>query len=601
MKNESKDQCLAFFMPVIELRLRGINDRLIGFYRQLMKDYISFVFIIYPIPYMKKLSALLILVLSLSISLSAQHAAQVTYQHSFTKTQVDSILRSVGLPGGIFTTNYGVKTYKVIYNTYDADSVPTTASGLMVVPQGTPCKRPLFSYQHNNIIRKQDAPSFYRNEWFVGLAAASIGFVTVLPDYLGLGSGPGFHPYLHLQTEATAVIDMIRAAKEVVDTTGASVNKKLFLGGLSEGAYASLAAHQYIQTYLDSSMHVTATGAISGYYDMSGTMVNMMLSDSNYVDPSYLPYLLTGYNSVYHFYNQDSDIYVHPYDSILPPLFNGQNRNYQINAYMPSVPKHILRQDQIDSLQNDSTNFIRMLLKKNDAYNWSPTSPIKLFYCPSDAEVPYQNSIAAYTHFAQNGSTMVDTLNVGSTLDHNLCTQFSLLAVVNLFTSYVGQPLSISVAISNDTSTTQHSGTGTVTPTDGDAPYTIRWSTGDSTATIQHLAAGKYYVTVTDMSGCTKTDSIVVRQVAGIEELTLSNIKVYPNPAQGVLVVENQNATEKLDIIELLDINGQAIRSYPIADGNTTKLYFDDTARGIYLLHLRSHSGKELRQKVVLM
>ena len=99
---------------------------------------------------MKKSFILSFSICFLTFTAHSQFASQVIYQHYFTKHQVDSVLTAVGLPSGVLTTKYGVKTYKVIYNTVGADSLPTTASGLMVVPQGVPCEVAILSYQHNN-------------------------------------------------------------------------------------------------------------------------------------------------------------------------------------------------------------------------------------------------------------------------------------------------------------------------------------------------------------------------------------------------------------------------------------------------------------------
>ena len=552
---------------------------------------------------MKQHLLLLLSVLVISTASRAQYAIHATFQHSYTKLQVDSILTALGLPNGVITTRYAVKLYKLSYNTFDADSIPTTASGLMIVPQGTPCEVPILSFQHNNIIRKSDAPSrySYNSQWYVGMAAGSLGNITLMPDGIGLGDGPGLHPFLHLQSEATAVVDMIQAAKEIVDTMGNSPNEQLFLAGIAEGAYASVAAHQYIQTYLDPQIHVTATAGIGGYYDMSGTMVNMILSDSIYPDPSYLPELLLGYNKAYHFFNNDSDMMVYPYDSMLPPLFNGNYGIGSINSRMTSIPKHILRQNQIDSLQNDSTNFFRLLLKKNDAYNWSPTSPVKLLFCNADEYVPYQNTMVAYAHFQQNGSTMMDTLNVGAALNHAECSQFSVLAAVSLINSFTHQALQSHVSSTNTTSATTPNGSATVRDTLGDAPYTWHWNTGDSTATITGLAAGTYYVTTTDRAHCTTTDSIVISLANGINELSLTNISIYPNPTQGMLMIENKNSSEKISQIEVLDINGNAINTSIAQEGNVTRINMGVEAKGIYILHIRSQSGKELHRKIVLI
>ena len=551
---------------------------------------------------MKKILLLCLTLLAIA-SIKAQFISQVIYQRSYTKPQIDSILTSQGVPAGIFTTTYGVRTYKLIYHTVAADSSPTTASGLLIVPQGAPCKIPILSYQHNEITRKSDAPSRYKQEWYVGLAAASIGFISVLPDYLGLGDGQGLHPFLHLQSQATATIDMIRAAKEIVDTTGAQPNSQLFLGGYSEGGYATMAAHQYIQTYLGGQLHVTASAAIAGYYDMSGTMVQQIISDSIYTQPYYLPYLLFGYNSVYHYYTADSDMLVYPYDSTLHPLFNGTKSISTINAQMPNVPKHIMHQDQIDSIKNDSTNFLRVLLKKNDAYNWSPTSPLHLFFCNADEQVPYQNTVAAYQHFVQNGSTMVDTINAGPSYTHYLCAEFSVLIAIQLFTGLRSQPITSTIHISNDTSATNPCGSAIVLPSLGMPPYTVHWSNGDTTTTTSHLSAGTYYVTITDQSLCTHTDSAIVHTVTanGINDYNLDHIRSYPNPTNGMVIIENNNTDEKLEQIELLDINGKALNTYMVYEGNTTKLYFDEEAKGVYLLHVKAQSGKELHRKIVLL
>jgi hypothetical protein len=542
----------------------------------------------------------------LFVSVQAQYINSLTFHQYFTKQQVDSVLVSIlgSTVGAVFSAKYPIKVYTVNYNTYDVDSNLTTASGLLVVPQGTPCEVPMLSFQHTNIIRKSDAPSRFgdASQWFIGLAAGSLGNITLMPDGLGLGSGPGFHPFLHAQTEATSVIDMIRAVREVVDTTGSSPNEQLFLAGISEGASAALAAHEYIQTYLDSTeMHVTATGCIAGYYDMSGSMVNMILSDSIYPDPSYLPDLLLGYNSAYNFFAHDSDIMAAPYDSTIPPLFNGYNRASTIDAQMPSVAKYILRQDQIDSLQNDTANYIRQLLKKNDLYNWAPTSPVKLLYCIADEYVPFQNSIAAYTHFVANGATQIDTVDVGATYDHNECSLYSIVIAISIINQFTHQPIATSVSETSSTSPSTPNGTATVSDTLGDPPYTIHWSTGDSTATISGLSAGTYYVTVTDNAHCTNVDSAVIELQDGISEVSLSNINIYPNPTQGLINVENKNTSEILTQILVADINGNVISAPYFTNGKTTEINLGEEAKGVYILTLRSQSGKELHRKVVLL
>ncbi|MEV6070223.1 lipase family protein [Nocardia sp. NPDC052001] len=65
----------------------------------------------------------------------------------------------------------------------------------------------------------------------------SRGFAVVAPDHLGLGvfdTGP--HPYLELRTEATATIDMVRAAR----AANPGLSRTWAVTGMSQGGHASL-------------------------------------------------------------------------------------------------------------------------------------------------------------------------------------------------------------------------------------------------------------------------------------------------------------------------------------------------------------------------
>ena len=59
---------------------------------------------------------------------------------------------------------------------------------------------------------------------------ASQGYAVVATDYLGYAkSSHIYHPYLHADSEATSVIDSIRAARNAVASQGASLNGKVVM------------------------------------------------------------------------------------------------------------------------------------------------------------------------------------------------------------------------------------------------------------------------------------------------------------------------------------------------------------------------------------
>ncbi len=65
------------------------------------------------------------------------------------------------------------------------------------------------------------------------------------PDYLGYAKSTyAFHPYLHADSQATTVIDSVRAARNAADAVGAKLSGKVMFTGYSQGGHASMAAHR---------------------------------------------------------------------------------------------------------------------------------------------------------------------------------------------------------------------------------------------------------------------------------------------------------------------------------------------------------------------
>ena len=72
--------------------------------------------------------------------------------------------------------------------------------------------------------------------------------------------------------------------------------------------------------------NVLGSAPCSGPYEMSGAMADTILSPFPYSNPGYLVYLLSSYQMVYgNLYTSYSDILNSPYDTIVPPYFDGNN------------------------------------------------------------------------------------------------------------------------------------------------------------------------------------------------------------------------------------------------------------------------------------
>jgi pimeloyl-ACP methyl ester carboxylesterase len=343
----------------------------------------------------------------------------VTYQASVTAT----ILNLFIIPGIEsqfmidipFSATHGVDIYRVDYETLDGLLGPTQASGALFIPSGMAAPADLLSYQHGTIQRREDAPSNpSTQERLVGEVMASDGFVVAMPDLLGLGVGStGLHPYVHRRSSATAVVDMLRATRNILATDAMirqdlpqGLSDKLFLFGYSQGGYVTLAAQKEMEEKHAAEFHITASAPSDGPYDLSGTMAEIMTSTNLYPSPNYLPYVLLSYNPIYHLFDDPAEVMIAPYATTLPPLFDGEHTGGEIDAAMPAsmVPSEILQPAFLDAFLHDPNDCFRQILRENDLWGWAPATPTRLFHCAADDVVPFANSQVAYDSFIAAGA-----------------------------------------------------------------------------------------------------------------------------------------------------------------------------------------------------
>jgi len=130
---------------------------------------------------------------------------------SFSATKLAQYLKSITLSSWSPLVHYGVDGYRVIYRTIAVDGSPTIASGLVVLPRRAARALQVVKFEHGTMVPRRDAPSFnpQSDGQLAGLVAASAGFAAAAPDYLGLGAGPGFHPFLHAASEASASLGQV--------------------------------------------------------------------------------------------------------------------------------------------------------------------------------------------------------------------------------------------------------------------------------------------------------------------------------------------------------------------------------------------------------
>lgn len=378
---------------------------------------------------MKKIYTALLLVFSLFFA----NAQLVSYklQQSFTKTQLDSFLAVVGFSLPV-APQYDIEVYQVIYKTpYKHIDSLVNVSGIVVVPKNTTCPSALGCYAHGSFSRRDEVPSYNGPERPIGFFFAGIGgVVTAMPDELGLGdcdSSVLIHSYINKFHSGHASINIMRAARQLADTLQIALSGEVALTGYSQGGYTTMATSKLIQEQYANEFNVIALAPMSGPYDLKVTMVDLMLSNDPYATPGYLPFLLLGYHSVYpslqQKYPTPSDIFKHPYDSIIPPMLYSKNYSLgQVAQFCTSVPRQMLKDSVIADFENDPNHPLRLILAENDLLGWAPQKPVKIAYCTADEQVPYLNAVRADSAWNANNAPAIEIQNFGN-LNHGGCVE----------------------------------------------------------------------------------------------------------------------------------------------------------------------------------
>lgn len=351
----------------------------------------------------------------------------------YSKAQLNFLFQLAGVP---ITAQYDVAALAVTYETVDPWGGRTLASGFLAIPAAGSQRLPLVSYQHGTLARKSDAPSQNpTGERVIGLALAATGYLALLPDYLGLGTSPGIPAYHHARTEGTAGVDLLRAARTLAAQRGVPLNGQLFLLGYSHGGHATMALLRELETFHAEEFPVTAAAPMAGAYDLSGVTTEDFLSPRPKPNPYYLALLLAAYQDIYRLAPSLADLLAPPYSTTLPPLLTGQHTGSEIDAAMPADPVEVLKPEYLAAFRADPEHPLRLALRDNDVFRWTPRTPLRLYHCSGDEDVVPANSQVAYAAFRAAGATQVELVDPEPGADHGECVEPSLLAAKAWFDS----------------------------------------------------------------------------------------------------------------------------------------------------------------------
>lgn len=353
------------------------------------------------------------------------------FMESFSKQEVQE---SVNADLGVIAPEirYDVTMYKLTYNTIDPFGQEVIASGVIAYPENNDEAFPIISWQHGTEVKRDNVTSIRGFNVLSNVLTGS-GYIFLEPDYLGLGDSEIIHPYCIKEPSAWTTIDLIRAAKSFLQMNNEiESNNEVILFGYSEGGYVTMAAHKIFEQNNLDEFNLIASFPMAGPYDLSETMVDLMLLQEPYGEPFYLPYVLVPYIT---YYDMGSlyDFFLPEYASMFGFLFDGNYSGGYINSIMPEIPIQVLLPEVIEDFTNNLNHPLRLNLSENDLYDWSPISDMYLFHGIGDELIPYENSLKAYNYFINNGSENVNLYLAPSELGgHSQVAEYCLLTAYNI-------------------------------------------------------------------------------------------------------------------------------------------------------------------------
>jgi hypothetical protein len=317
---------------------------------------------------------------------------------------------------------------------------------------------------------------------------------------------------------------------------------------------------------------------MSGPYYVSGVQAQTIVRDSSYATPSYLPYVIMGQQEAYgNLYNSLSEIFIPPYDSLLPLYFNGTRSTGYINNRLPDTPNLILDPVLFDDFKNDPNHFFRLVLRDNDLHNWRPQAPLNMYYCTQDEQVFFENSLIARDTMHSLGATHVNAVNMGA-YTHSGCAQLCFLQGFFFFSSYAdwsgGMTVSDTVVQVSTPGTSDGSISLQVNNGVGNLQYDwLDNSLTDSISSQNNLAGGNYQIRVSDSRGCYvfHNVSLGVTAVSGVQDE--SKFSFGPNPATDRLNIEVPDILSNREYtIILSDIDGRVVLYLPAINSKNFQL-----------------------------
>jgi pimeloyl-ACP methyl ester carboxylesterase len=249
---------------------------------------------------------------------------------------------------------------------------------------------------------------------------AAQGYAVVASDLLGYAKSTySYHPYLHADSEASAIIDSIRAARNAAPSQGAALNGKVMLTGYSAGGHASMAAQRAIERDNAGEFNLVAGAHLAGPYNLSGSF---KLTNAIAGYQFFVPFLVTAWQKVYgNVYSNVTQAFKLPYSNYIETLLPSPTLTYTTLVTTGALPggtpdaarDAVFQPAFLSDILTNPNNALVADARKNDLLGWNPKARTLLCGGAGDPTVPPAvHMVPAQADFSSRGLTNVTSVDV---------------------------------------------------------------------------------------------------------------------------------------------------------------------------------------------
>lgn len=343
---------------------------------------------------------------------------------TLTAAQIDSSAASSGLQALSGKAKCDVQVVALNYSSIGVKNEEANVSGVMLVPAGACATNslPLVAYAKGTDVQKPrtlanpaDSETFLLTAMY-----AAQGYAVVATDYLGYAkSSYPFHPYLHADSEASSVIDSIRAARKAATARGINLSGKVMLTGYSQGGHSSFAAQRALERDNAGEVNVVGGAHLAGPYNLSGSL---KLKDAIAGYQFFAPFFVTSWQKVYgNVYSNPAQAFKLPYSNYIENLLPNPTLDYTTLVTSGALPGGTPNQARdalvqpafLADTQTNPNNGLFLDAKANDLLGWNPKARTLLCGGAGDPTVPTAlHRDVAQADFASRGLTNVTSVDV---------------------------------------------------------------------------------------------------------------------------------------------------------------------------------------------